>query len=239
MGCAEEKATVLLADGGPVGAGAAKDASTGPNTGRVDGGIDGGRVDAGRNGDDDDDEPTDDDEEPTDDDDRKPDAGRDEFVLTSPSFVDGDLLPEENRCANALSPALSWAPGPEGTKSYAVQLRNPTGRIGQRSFWVLFDVPADVTEIPAGIANEERIEDPFPARQAPDSTRNGVFGYRGPCTETEVSLDLTVHALDVEELDVETVADEDLWIDQVTKQIAEHQIGEPARIEVKAISVDE
>ena len=59
------------------------------------------------------------------------------FTLTSPSFKDGERLAVKNAGNNKsnpncvgdnVSPALSWANPPEGTKSYAMLMFDPEGR---------------------------------------------------------------------------------------------------------------
>ena len=74
------------------------------------------------------------------------------FTLSSPGFKDGERLATKNAGNNKanpncvgdnVSPALSWANPPEGTKSYALLMFDPEGRPpGGVSHWVSYGIPA-------------------------------------------------------------------------------------------------
>src|SRR6201998_2467031 len=82
------------------------------------------------------------------------------FSLTSPSFKDGERLAVKNAGNNKsnpncvgenVSPALSWANPPEGTKSYALLMFDPEGRPpGGVSHWVAYGIPVSVTGFAEG-----------------------------------------------------------------------------------------
>src|SRR4030088_3616297 len=83
------------------------------------------------------------------------------FTITSSSFKDGERLATKmagnnkqnpNCVGDNVSPALSWANPPEGTKSYALMMFDPEGRPpGGVSHWVSYGIPASV----AGFAEGE------------------------------------------------------------------------------------
>lgn len=82
------------------------------------------------------------------------------FTLSSPSFKDGERLAVKNAGDNKsnpncvgenVSPALSWANPPAGTKSYALMLFDPEGRPPTGvSHWVAYGIPVSVTGFAEG-----------------------------------------------------------------------------------------
>lgn len=88
-----------------------------------------------------------------------------DLSVTSETFTAGGPLPTSAAHSYAggddQSPQLSWTPGPAGTKSYAVTCYDPDAPtdIGF-VHWVLFDLPARVTSLPAGFGGhpEDGIE---------------------------------------------------------------------------------
>ncbi len=71
-----------------------------------------------------------------------------EIAVTSSAIRPGELLPAEFTCDGAgLSPPIEWQAGPAGTTSYAVTLWHETPD-GVKSYWVIYDIPANVTQLP-------------------------------------------------------------------------------------------
>lgn len=72
------------------------------------------------------------------------------LAVTSPAFAAGGPLPVEFSCdGDGVSPPVQWQAGPAGTKSYALTLWHATPD-GLKSYWVVHDIPADVTDLPKG-----------------------------------------------------------------------------------------
>ena len=88
-------------------------------------------------------------------------------------------VPKKNSCfGENISPPLEWRQAPEGAKSFAViaeDLDHSTGRWVQ---WVVYNIPADVSSLPEGIASSTPV--------LPDGTTQGTNdtaqpGYEGVC----------------------------------------------------------
>ena len=126
-------------------------------------------------------------------------GGADAFVLTSPVFAEGAVIPLIHECESGggqnTSPPLSWTPGPVGTQSYAVVMRDLDFQNGFLH-WVIWDIPATTEALPQDVEQTYQPADPAGAKQAPF---NGAFvGYYGPCSpNVENTYEFTVYAIDV------------------------------------------
>jgi Raf kinase inhibitor-like YbhB/YbcL family protein len=109
------------------------------------------------------------------------------MTVTSSAFTNGGTLPASapgpaaNGCSTSgttTSPALSWTPGPSGTQTYMITMFDPDAPTGVGFVhWVIFDIPATVTSIPAGYGT------PGSATLGGIDGWNdqGYSGYTGPC----------------------------------------------------------
>jgi Raf kinase inhibitor-like YbhB/YbcL family protein len=102
-----------------------------------------------------------------------------------------------------VSPEIKWAPGPAGTKSYAVTIYDPDAPTGSGFWhWVVFNIPATLTELPKNAGD-------LKANLAPAGTMQsrkdfGVPGYGGPCPppgDKPHRYHITVFAVDIDHLD--------------------------------------
>lgn len=106
------------------------------------------------------------------------------FILTSPAFKQNGMIPSKYTCdgERKLSPPLAWSGAPEGTRALALVMDDPdipnvvreSRGIDAFDHWVLFNIPADITEIP---------EDDGVGTAGLNSA--GVGGYTGPCPPPE------------------------------------------------------
>lgn len=81
----------------------------------------------------------------------------DSFVLQSPDFREGAMLPLANvhsamgAGGSNVSPALQWSGAPAGTKSFVLMMHDPDAPTGSGFWhWVVYDIPASATSLPAG-----------------------------------------------------------------------------------------
>ncbi|HEX8204233.1 MAG TPA: YbhB/YbcL family Raf kinase inhibitor-like protein, partial [Isosphaeraceae bacterium] len=106
--------------------------------------------------------------------------------LRSPAFADGGPIPTVYTCdGQDVSPPLAWSGVPEGAVALALIADDPDAPRGTWTHWILYDLPADVTELTEGLP-------PVPilhvasARGTEDDVRQGRndfgrVGYGGPC----------------------------------------------------------
>ncbi len=99
------------------------------------------------------------------------------FTVTSDDVTDGAPLKDDQ--VNAFgdtSPQLSWSGAPEGTKSYVVTCFDPDAPTPSGFWhWVLVDIPADVTSLPAGLGGGGDL----PGQAFQVAGDGGVKGYTG------------------------------------------------------------
>lgn len=100
--------------------------------------------------------------------------------LTSSAFGDGQALPPEHAAEqDNVSPPLRWQAGPSGTQSYVVIMENPDVS-SEPPFvhWLLYNLPADTSQLSAGLPGAPALEAPKGALQGRND--RGSFGYYGP-----------------------------------------------------------
>jgi hypothetical protein len=101
-----------------------------------------------------------------------------------------------------VSPEIKWSGAPAGTKSFAVTLYDPDAPTGSGFWhWVVFDIPATVTELPKNAGDAKANLTPPGTIQSREDF--GVPGYNGPCPppgDKPHRYHLTVYALDVAKL---------------------------------------
>jgi hypothetical protein len=146
--------------------------------------------------------------------DARREAARARFSLASPDLTGRARIPDEHvfngfGCAGRnVSPALVWRNAPEGTRSFAVTVYDPDAPTGSGWWhWVLYNVPATVTELPAGAGDPRSALAPSGSVQG--TTDFGTAGYGGPCPpvgDRPHRYVFTVHALKVERLELPETA---------------------------------
>jgi len=98
--------------------------------------------------------------------------------LTSAAFEDGGMIPAKYTCdGEDISPPLQWGGIPEEAQSIAVICDDPDAPMGTFVHWVMFNVPAEQSELAENIPTEEIL--PNGAKQGISDF--GRAGYGGPC----------------------------------------------------------
>jgi Raf kinase inhibitor-like YbhB/YbcL family protein len=102
--------------------------------------------------------------------------------LTAVGFSDGGPIAKKYSCqGTSASPQLQWSNVPKGTASFVVVMHgtdnHPAKGMVDEMFWVLWNVPADVTQLPEGLAATPQLPDG--SMQAKGGRE--VIGYRAPC----------------------------------------------------------
>src|SRR6059036_1121055 len=81
------------------------------------------------------------------------------FTLASAAFREGAVIAAKYTCDGVdVSPALTWSGAPAGTRSFALIADDPDAPAGTWVHWVLYNLPADVSELPENIAKVESLD---------------------------------------------------------------------------------
>lgn len=103
-----------------------------------------------------------------------------------------------------VSPALSWKNLPAGTQSLALTVYDPDAPTGSGWWhWIVYDIPAGVSELPSGFGNSEKAQLPGGTMQG--RTDFGKPGWGGPCPpkgDKPHRYTFTLHALKTPKLEV-------------------------------------
>jgi Raf kinase inhibitor-like YbhB/YbcL family protein len=133
------------------------------------------------------------------------------FTLTSTDLSDGQPLALAQRSGafgvpdgEDRSPQLSWSGAPEATQGYAVTVYDPDAPTGSGFWhWAVMNIPASVTELPAGAGEDDGPGLPSGAIQLPNDARLARYTGGAPLAGNGPHrYHVTVHALDVADVGI-------------------------------------
>jgi Raf kinase inhibitor-like YbhB/YbcL family protein len=108
-------------------------------------------------------------------------------LIYTGTFTMGTTIPPQNKCPMSVigggtgenkSPALSWKGGSADTKSFALVLFDTRYNM---LHWVLWDIPATLSELPEGLPSGYELSMPAGAHQAANMGSD-KHAYYGPCS---------------------------------------------------------
>lgn len=100
------------------------------------------------------------------------------MYLTSPSFINNELLPKQYTCdAAGLHPPLQISSAPAETKSFALTVLDPDAPAGTWTHWLVWNIKPDTTLIATG---------EIPSGAVEGNNSSGQVGWYPPCPPSGV-----------------------------------------------------
>ena len=97
--------------------------------------------------------------------------------ISSSAFADGAAIPARYTCdGEDVTPPLDWSSPPAATRSFVLLCEDPDAPGGTWHHWAAYDIPADLTALPQGAAQQAK---KYGFKQANNDFQR--TGYGGPC----------------------------------------------------------
>ena len=123
--------------------------------------------------------------------------------VSSKSFQDAQEMAVEFSCkGSAKAPAIQWTKPGDNAKSYALitmdwDAPSPSLRLFPITHWILYNIPADMTEIPEGSTNTDLMQ----KKIVPGLNIAGQPGYTAPCPPMGTHhYEFRIYALDTDQI---------------------------------------
>ncbi len=131
--------------------------------------------------------------------------------IRSEAFLNNGFIPRRYSCkGDDINPKLIWDGVPDGTKSFALSMKDPDAPMGTFTHWLVYDIDKTARKIE---------EHAVPGKQVKNSF--GKKDYGGPCPPSGVHrYFFRLFALDVESLGEISSKDE------FDRKVQEHTIEE-------------
>lgn len=117
------------------------------------------------------------------------------FTLSSRDFHNKGIIPSEFTCdGKNISPSLKWEGSPEGTKSFALTVKDPDAPGRTFVHWIVLNIPSKIDAIKKGV--------PVPDGAVELTNDFGDMSYGGPCPPSGTHRYIfTLYALNVAEIE--------------------------------------
>jgi len=118
-------------------------------------------------------------------------SGGNNMELVCKEFNHNGTIPQKFTCQGKdVNPQLSWEGVPEGTKSFALSVKDPDAPIGTFVHWLVYNIPETKRAIEENSVSGEQVKNHFNQK-----------GYGGPCPPSgEHRYFFRLYALDIENL---------------------------------------
>lgn len=141
-----------------------------------------------------------------------------DLKVTSNAFEEGDMIPRKyTKDGEDISPPLTIKGIPKEGESMAVIMDDPDAPVGTFTHWLIWNIPVEKNNIPAGVPQDKVVASLDGAVQGLNDF--GEIGYRGPAPPSGVhNYYFKVYILN-QKLDLPYDAIKDELVDAVEKHM--------------------